>query len=117
MKFVQKKPLYLRYSRDAFLTMFLFWYIHEVFVFDLMQAYVVDVKEIKNRIVAYALTLGLVFMSGGCGFLLVSCLKLAAKLKSFAADENYLILVDQLVFSIEVIIGLALCITVMWLGF
>jgi len=118
MKLGQKNtPLYLRYSSGILVTIFLFWFIHEVIVLEFMETYLSHVEGMKKRIVAGTLSISLVFIFGGGGALLVSSIKLVANLKNFSSNGNYSLLVDQLVYSIEVIIGLALVIAVAWFGF
>ena len=110
-------PLYLRYSSGVLVTIFLFWFIHEVFVLEFMETYLSHTEGMKKHIVAGTLTISLAFIFGGGGALLASSMKLVAKLKNFSSNENYSLLVDQLVYSIEVVIGLALILMVVWFGF
>lgn len=118
MKLGQKSvPLYLRYSIEILVVIFLFWFVHEVFVLEFMETYLSHIEGMENRIVDGTLSVSLAFIFGGSGALLASSIKLVANLKNFSSNENYILLVDQLVFSIEVVIGIVVFIVVVWFGF
>jgi hypothetical protein len=96
---------------------FLFWFVHEVFVLEFMETYLSHAEGMKKRIVDGTLSISLAFIFGGSGALLSSSIKLVANLKSFSSNGNYSLLVDQLVFSIEVVIGMVVFLVVAWFGF